>query len=88
MLQIIAWRPLPADAKETVEPDEIPSHKDPLPREYLVKWVDRGFQHVSLDSSASVSCFAHWIGDMGPTCLAPGQFGGEAQELPDQRTFA
>lgn len=44
--QVIAWRPLPADAKEELDPDEIPDYKDPLPREYLVKWQDRGFRHV------------------------------------------
>ncbi|WWD18597.1 hypothetical protein CI109_103050 [Kwoniella shandongensis] len=45
---IIAWRPLPADATEPpLEPDESASWKDPLPREYLVKWNGRGFRHVT-----------------------------------------
>lgn len=44
--QVIAWRPLPANAKEDLDPDEFPDYKDDLPREYLVKWTDRGFRHV------------------------------------------
>jgi hypothetical protein len=30
-----------------VRPDEVPHYKSPLPREYLVKWAERGFRHVS-----------------------------------------
>ena len=46
-MKVIAWRPMPADAKEDLQLEEIPNYKDPLPREYLVKWVNRGFRHVS-----------------------------------------
>ena len=45
---MIAWRPLPANAVEKKrKKDEVPAWKDPLPREYLVKWKTRGFRHVS-----------------------------------------
>ncbi|KAK8858701.1 hypothetical protein IAR55_002930 [Kwoniella newhampshirensis] len=45
---IIAWRPSPADATEpALEPDEKANWKDTLPREYLVKWMGRGFRHVT-----------------------------------------
>ncbi|EIW67468.1 hypothetical protein TREMEDRAFT_40234, partial [Tremella mesenterica DSM 1558] len=45
---IIAWRPLPADAKEDPrDPGELPRYKDLLPREYLVKWTGRGFRHAT-----------------------------------------
>lgn len=46
--RVIAWRPLPADAEEPPrKPGELPNYKDRLPREYLVKWKDRGFRHLS-----------------------------------------
>lgn len=45
--KVIAWRPLPADAKEDLDPDEVPAWNSDLPREYLVKFADRGFRHVS-----------------------------------------
>ncbi|GLB35984.1 putative class II histone deacetylase complex subunits 2 and 3 [Lyophyllum shimeji] len=45
--KIIAWRPYPPNA---VEPprrgDEVPNYKDSLPREYLVKWLDRSYRRV------------------------------------------
>ncbi|WWC88517.1 uncharacterized protein L201_003428 [Kwoniella dendrophila CBS 6074] len=45
---IIAWRPSPANAVEPeLAEDEKAFWKDPLPREYLVKWVGRGFRHVT-----------------------------------------
>lgn len=46
--RIIAWRPLPADAEEPVRQEgELPNYKDRLPREYLIKWKDRGFRHLT-----------------------------------------
>lgn len=45
--RIIAWRPYPPNAVEPPRPpDEIPNYKSPLPREYLVKWLDRSFRRV------------------------------------------
>ncbi|OCF72795.1 hypothetical protein I204_06024 [Kwoniella mangroviensis CBS 8886] len=45
---IIAWRPSPPNAIEPeLEEDEKANWKDPLPREYLVKWTGRGFRHVT-----------------------------------------
>lgn len=43
--KIIAWRPYPANAKET--PGSVPHYKDQLPREYLVKWQDRSYRRLS-----------------------------------------
>ncbi|WOO77567.1 Chromodomain-helicase-DNA-binding protein 4 [Vanrija pseudolonga] len=44
---IIAWRPWPANATEPeLEEDEVPLYRDPLPREYLVKFEGRSFRHV------------------------------------------
>lgn len=46
--QICAWRPNPPNAREAPrQPGEKPFYKDPLPREYLVKWIGRGFRHVT-----------------------------------------
>lgn len=46
--QIIAWRPLPADAVEPeYDPRELPNYRDRLPREYLIKWTARGFRHTT-----------------------------------------
>lgn len=46
--RIIAWRPLPADAKEPSRAEgELPNYRDQLPREYLVKWRDRSFRHLN-----------------------------------------
>lgn len=43
--KILAWRPYPPNATEPPRPaDEPPHYKDALPREYLVKWVDRSFR--------------------------------------------
>ena len=42
--KIIAWRPYPASAKETLG---VPHYKDQLPREYLVKWQDRSYRRLS-----------------------------------------
>ncbi|OCF38336.1 hypothetical protein I317_07902 [Kwoniella heveanensis CBS 569] len=45
---IIAWRPAPAEAVEpALDEDEKANWKDALPREYLVKWTNRGFRHVT-----------------------------------------
>ena len=41
--RIIAWRPSPEGA---TQPDE-PNYKDALPREYLIKWKDRGYRRVT-----------------------------------------
>ncbi|RDB29203.1 Chromatin remodeling factor mit1 [Hypsizygus marmoreus] len=45
--KIIAWRPYPPNAVEPPRPrDEPPNYKASLPREYLVKWLDRSFRRV------------------------------------------
>lgn len=41
--KIIAWRPSPEGAPQ---PDE-PNYRDPLPREYLIKWKDRSYKRVT-----------------------------------------
>ncbi|GMK53689.1 hypothetical protein CspeluHIS016_0102750 [Cutaneotrichosporon spelunceum] len=48
MDRIIAWRPFPADADEPErDPGDLPSYRDRLSREYLVKWNGRGFRHTT-----------------------------------------
>jgi len=45
--KIIAWRPYPPDAVEPVrKSDELPPFKNPLPREYLVKWSGRSWRRL------------------------------------------
>ncbi|KAG6885407.1 hypothetical protein C0993_002140 [Termitomyces sp. T159_Od127] len=45
--KIIAWRPYPSTAVEPAHSrDEPPNYKSSLPREYLVKWIDRSFRRV------------------------------------------
>lgn len=45
---IIAWRPFPDNAVEPpLLPGELPNYKSPLPREYLVKWVDRSYKRLN-----------------------------------------
>lgn len=45
--QILAWRPHPENAVEPKRsPGEVPNYKEPLPREYLVKWTDRSYLRV------------------------------------------
>lgn len=45
--KIIAWRPYPTNAVEpSRKPGEVPDHKSPLPREYLVKWAGRSYRRV------------------------------------------
>jgi chromodomain-helicase-DNA-binding protein 4 len=58
--KILAWRPYPSDAVEPVRKHgEVPNIKSQLPREYLVKWVDRSYRraqwvpHMWLASMAS-----------------------------------
>ncbi|KAF5323433.1 hypothetical protein D9611_005738 [Ephemerocybe angulata] len=43
--KIIAWRPYPANAQESLK--SAPHYKDQLPREYLVKWADRSYRRLS-----------------------------------------
>ncbi|CAE7060596.1 unnamed protein product [Rhizoctonia solani] len=43
---ILGWRPDPPEAVETLAPGKIPKPKDMLPREYLVKFKERGFKRV------------------------------------------
>lgn len=43
---ILAWRPDPPDAVENLPPGEIPKPKNLLPREYLVKFKERGYKRV------------------------------------------
>lgn len=43
--KILAWRPYPPNAKEPSRSQGEPiNHKAPLPREYLVKWENRGYR--------------------------------------------
>ncbi|KAJ7139950.1 hypothetical protein C8R44DRAFT_765859 [Mycena epipterygia] len=45
--KILAWRPYPANAVEPSRPDDEPlNYKTPLPREYLVKWIDRSYRRT------------------------------------------
>jgi chromodomain-helicase-DNA-binding protein 4 len=45
--KILAWRPYPPTAVEPPRPDDEPPHyKLPLPREYLVKWLDRSYRRT------------------------------------------
>ena len=45
--KIIAWRAYPPNAVEPPRsPDELPNYKSPLPREYLVKWLDRSYRRL------------------------------------------
>lgn len=45
--KILAWRPYPANAVEPDrQPGQLPDHKALLPREYLVKWLDRSYRRV------------------------------------------
>ncbi|KAJ3843907.1 SHREC complex subunit Mit1 [Lentinula raphanica] len=41
--KILAWRPYPVNATQPSEPVNI---KEPLPREYLVKWQERGYRRT------------------------------------------
>ena len=44
---ILAWRPYPENAVEPPRaPNEPPNYKSMLPREYLIKWVDRSYRRV------------------------------------------
>lgn len=44
---VIAWRPFPGGAVEPrLQPGEQPNYKSALPREYLIKWVDRSYKRV------------------------------------------
>ncbi|KAF9244536.1 hypothetical protein BU15DRAFT_42035 [Melanogaster broomeanus] len=43
--KILAWRPFPPTATEHQSSDP-PEPKSPLPREYLVKWVDRSYRRT------------------------------------------
>jgi hypothetical protein len=45
--KVIAWRPYPPNAVEPLRPaNETPNYKTPLPREYLVKWMDRSYRRI------------------------------------------
>ncbi|KAJ7102108.1 SNF2 family DNA-dependent ATPase [Mycena belliarum] len=45
--KILAWRPYPANAVEPSRSASQPlNYKTPLPREYLVKWVDRSYRRT------------------------------------------
>ena len=45
---ILAWRPFPPNTIEPPRPaGQTPHYKEPLPREYLVKWVDRSYRRTS-----------------------------------------
>ncbi|QRW05377.1 chromodomain-helicase-DNA-binding protein 4 [Ceratobasidium sp. AG-Ba] len=57
---IIAWRPETPDVVENFEPGTVPNLKDPLRREYLVKFKDRGFKR------------AEWVPHMWLVSMHPG----------------
>jgi hypothetical protein len=58
--KIIAWRPSPPDANEEPrEPGELPRWRDRLPREYLVKFRDQSFRHVTWVPHAWMQTVAH-----------------------------
>lgn len=45
--KILAWRPYPSTGVEpTRAANESLNHKSPLPREYLVKWLDRSYRRT------------------------------------------
>ncbi|KAF8519115.1 P-loop containing nucleoside triphosphate hydrolase protein [Hysterangium stoloniferum] len=45
--RILAWRPYPANAVESSRrAGEVPDHRALLPREYLVKWIDRSYRRL------------------------------------------
>ncbi|KAJ7169708.1 SNF2 family DNA-dependent ATPase [Mycena filopes] len=45
--KILAWRPYPANAVEPRRPANDPPHyKEALPREYLVKWMERSYRRT------------------------------------------
>ncbi|KAG8679127.1 hypothetical protein FRC09_019231, partial [Ceratobasidium sp. 395] len=43
---VLAWRPDKSGVTENLQPGTIPTPKDPLRREYLVKFKERGFKRV------------------------------------------
>jgi chromodomain-helicase-DNA-binding protein 4 len=46
--RILAWRPYPESASEVlVQGGSVPNYKNPLPREYLVKWKDRSYRRTA-----------------------------------------
>lgn len=45
--KILAWRPYPPNAVDPLRPKNEPqNYKNSLPREYLVKWLDRSYRRV------------------------------------------
>lgn len=44
--KILAWRPYPSTAQEKRAPGEKAHYKQPLPREYLVKWAGRSYRRT------------------------------------------
>lgn len=45
--KVLAWRPYPANAVESPQPDgKHPHYKSALPREYLVKWQGRSYRRT------------------------------------------
>lgn len=76
--KIIAWRPYPANASEPIrKPDEVPNHKQHLPREYLVKWSGRSYRRLD------------WVPHMWLASTKPGKLknfilGGTKVELLEE----
>jgi len=53
--KILAWRPYPPDAVEpALQDNDGPDYMASLPREYLVKWDDRGYKRAQVRSSSSI----------------------------------
>ncbi|KAL0951419.1 hypothetical protein HGRIS_008111 [Hohenbuehelia grisea] len=68
---ILAWRPYPANAVETTSAHgELVNYKSHLPREYLVKWVERSYKRSS------------WVQHMWLLSTHPGKLRNFVQDGP------
>ncbi|KAG6821361.1 hypothetical protein H0H93_014158 [Arthromyces matolae] len=75
--KIIAWRPYPSNATEAVrESHELANYKASLPREYLIKWIDRSFRRVQWVPHM-------WLLSTNPAKLKNFLAGGSKVELSD-----
>ncbi|KAJ8083792.1 hypothetical protein PM082_002558 [Marasmius tenuissimus] len=93
--KILAWRPYPPNAIEAPLPEhENVNYKSQLPREYLVKWVERGYRrtqwvpHMWLLSTYPQK-LRHFIleGPKVRLLLEPRSRGGERDSLSGPRLF-
>jgi chromodomain-helicase-DNA-binding protein 4 len=73
--KILAWRPYPSQAVEPpCGPHEIPNIKSQLPREYLVKWIDRSYRRTQWVPHM-------WLATKSPTMLRTFLINGPKVEL-------